>query len=190
VPDARSVSRVRGQDTGTLHSAEPQDPFAPLWKIASVPLESDGGIVDSSAIMNCTSLWRSAGALSALLCFALTVSCASNASLPDAPAATASASAKGATQPPTVVRRVEPLYPEELRRARFEGSVVIGGTVPKEGGLIRNLHVVSSTEPRFEQLALDAVSQWEWSPGLQDGIPVDVEFTTTVTFSLARPEGS
>jgi TonB family protein len=83
---------------------------------------------------------------------------------------------------PTVTNRVAPDYPLELRQQGVHGSVEIGGTVPKEGGVLRKPHVIRSDDSRLDQLALDAVSRWTWKPGLQDGKPVDVEFTMTVTF--------
>ena len=76
---------------------------------------------------------------------------------------------------PTVRHRVKPELPLELRRAGVSGVVVVSGTVPKEGGVLRNPRVVKSDDPRLNQPALDAVSRWIWTPGLQDGVPVDVE---------------
>ena len=76
---------------------------------------------------------------------------------------------------PRVVQRVKPEYPEELRKQRVAGSVVIAGTVPKEGGTLRDPRVVDSTDARLNQYALDAVAQWVWAPGLQNGQAVDVQ---------------
>ena len=92
--------------------------------------------------------------------------------------------AQGSVRAPVVVRRVEPHYPPELRAARVQGVVVVRGTVPKEGGTLRDPRVLSSDDPRLEPYALAAISRWQWQPGLQDGQPVDVEFTTWVRFSL------
>lgn len=84
-------------------------------------------------------------------------------------------------QTPQLVQRVEVEYPAELRRQRVQGVVVIGGTVPKEGGVLRNPHVVKSDDLRLNQAALDAVSRWVWRGGVQNGEPVDVETTVRVT---------
>lgn len=100
--------------------------------------------------------------------------------------ATPAQSVAAGVRAPTVASRVEPEYPAELRAAGIHGSVVIAGTVPKEGGTLRNARVIRSDDARLEPLALDAVSRWIWRPGLQDGQPVDVEFSTTVTFSTGR----
>ena len=85
---------------------------------------------------------------------------------------------------PTVLQRVDPQYPVELRQQGVQGVVVVAGTVPKEGGVLRNPRVVRTDDPRLNQLALDAVSHWLWRAGLQNGEAVDVEFTTEVRFRL------
>lgn len=113
-----------------------------------------------------------------IICLALLVSmCLASA------CASTSDAADG-MQAPQVVQRVEPEYPQHLRQARIQGIVVIGGTVPKEGGALRNIHVIRSDDQRLEPYALNAVSQWVWEPGLVDGEPADMEFQTTVHFSL------
>jgi TonB family protein len=89
-------------------------------------------------------------------------------------------------QVPRVIHRVNPDYPAELREQRVEGVVVVSGVIPKEGGTIRNPRVVRTNDPRLNALALDAVSRWIWAAGLENGEPVDVEFTTEVRFALDR----
>ena len=119
------------------------------------------------AIRDCT--------LVVAMCAAL--SCASSQPVPPKP---------GTVLAPTVTHRVEPDYPVELRQQRVTGVVVIGGTVPKEGGTLRNPRVIRSDDSRLTQLALEAVSRWMWKPGLLDGQPVDVEFRTQVRFSVEQ----
>lgn len=113
--------------------------------------------------------------IDALLVTALTLGCATTAPTP-APS--------GGYELPKVVHRVKPEYPADLRQQRVTGSVVIAGTVPKEGGSLRDPHVVRSDDPRLEPYALAAVSHWIWAPGKKDGQPVDVTFQTTVSFSI------
>jgi periplasmic protein TonB len=90
------------------------------------------------------------------------------------------------TRAPVVIKRVDPDYPVQYREARIEGWVQVSGTVPKEGGVLRDPRVVNSNDKRLEPLALAAVSRWEWKPAMKDGQPVDVIFVTTVRFSLNR----
>jgi protein TonB len=89
----------------------------------------------------------------------------------------------GDVRAPVVVTKVEPEYPVEMRNARVEGVVEISGTVPKEGGVLRNPRVVRSDDARLEPLALEAVSRWVFKPGTgEGGEPADVEFRTTIRF--------
>jgi len=113
--------------------------------------------------------------IDALLVTGLTVGCAGTAPAPATPSG---------YEVPKVVQRIQPEYPANLRQQRVTGSVVIEGTVPKEGGTLRDPHVVRSDDPRLEPYALAAVSHWVWAPGKKDGQPVDVKFQTTVRFSI------
>ncbi len=132
-------------------------------------------------------LTRSGGAqtevlrMQRFLCLAMVLSLVSScASSPN------SASPVSGVVAPRVVKRVEPQYPQQLRAEGVEGVVEIAGVVPKEGGALRNPRVIRSDDPRLNQLALDAIARWTWSPGFQDGQAVDVEFSTSVRFSLQR----
>lgn len=73
-----------------------------------------------------------------------------------------------------------------LRRVEARGGERQGGA---RGGqraavALRNPGVGRSDDLRLNQVALDAVARWIWKPGLQDGKPVVVEFTTQVRFSV------
>ena len=84
---------------------------------------------------------------------------------------------------PTVIRRVEPIYPMVALRARMNGSVVLQCIIDKSG-TIRDVHVMSSTFAAFEQPAIDAVQQWLFAPGTLKGQPVDTIFELTVKFQV------
>ena len=113
--------------------------------------------------------------MNALLMTGLALGCAGSAPAPASPSG---------YEIPKLVHRVKPEYPAGLRQQRVTGSVVIEGTVSKEGGALRDPHVVRSDDSRLNPYALAAVSQWVWAPGKKDGQPVDVEFQTTVSFSI------
>jgi TonB family protein len=114
----------------------------------------------------------------------LVVAMAMGVLLSCAPSRATRAGSSEGIRAPKLIQPVEPDYPAELRKQGVTGVVVIGGTVPKEGGAMRNPHVVRTDDPRLNQPALNAVSRWLWRAGLQNGEPVDVEFTTEVRFRL------
>lgn len=118
--------------------------------------------------------------LSLAMFVAVVTSCASTPT----PAPRAGAADLTDVRAPKLTKRVEPIYPASLREQGVAGLVVIAGIVPKEGGTLRDAHVVRSDDARLDPWALDAVKQWVFTGGTQEGVPVDVEFQTTVRFSL------
>ena len=89
----------------------------------------------------------------------------------------------GDVRPPSVVKRVEPIYPEEARRERVSGIVILEVLVDKAGN-VRDA-VVLKDLPGLSESALAAVRQWTFQPGTANGEPVDVIFNLTVNFKLA-----
>lgn len=84
---------------------------------------------------------------------------------------------------PVVVTRVEPRYPEDYRRARVSGLVVLEAAV-SESGAIENVGILKSLAPGMDMAALDAVRQWKFKPAVQDGKPVASLFNLTINFKL------
>jgi TonB family protein len=83
-----------------------------------------------------------------------------------------------------LISRVEPIYPEEIRRQRIEGTVklhaIIGGD-----GTIQSVGFVSGP-PLLAPLAMGAVRQWHFKPTLLGGQPIEAEEDITVVFRLAN----
>src|SRR5262249_7688606 len=75
--------------------------------------------------------------------------------------------------PPSVLSRVEPQYTEEARRARCEGTVVLE-VIIKRDGTVNVLRVVRGLGFGLDESAVQALKQWQFKPGMRDGIPVDV----------------
>ena len=86
-------------------------------------------------------------------------------------------------QAPVVVTRVEPRYPEDYRRARISGIVILEAAV-SEAGAIENVGILKSLAPGMDMAALDAVRQWTFKPAVQDGKPVASLFNLTINFKL------
>ncbi len=80
---------------------------------------------------------------------------------------------------------VRPVYPESMQEAGREGSVPIEALIGVDGS-VQSVRVLSADiHPDFATAAVDAVRQWQFSPTLLNGKPVEVVINVTVTFSLA-----
>ena len=88
----------------------------------------------------------------------------------------------GDIKEPRKIRDVRPVYPQVAMAARVEGIVIIQATISKEGSVI-DAKVLRS-QPLLDQAALDAVTQWTFTPTTLNGVPVEVLMTITVNFTL------
>jgi TonB family protein len=86
-------------------------------------------------------------------------------------------------QAPVAVDRVEPSYPDDYRRARIAGLVVLEAGV-SESGSVENIAVLKSLAPGLDMAAANAVRQWKFKPATRDGKPVPVLFNLTINFKL------
>jgi TonB family protein len=87
----------------------------------------------------------------------------------------------GDVRPATVLRRVEPRYPSAFARAGVAATVRIRCIIDRNGR-IRDVEIVDSSFPPFNQSVLDALQQWTFLPGSMRGQAVDTYFELTVTF--------
>jgi len=84
-----------------------------------------------------------------------------------------------------LVNKTAPVYPPGAKFANTSGTVILQGTIGKDGK-IYDLRVIVSPSSLLSASALEAVSHWEYKPYLLNGEPVDVETTVNVTFTLGR----
>lgn len=85
--------------------------------------------------------------------------------------------------PPEKVKNVPPVYPLEAQNAKVQGLVIVEVRIEADGR-VSNARVMRSV-PQLDQAALDAISQWEFSPTLdREGRPTPVIMTVTVQFTL------
>jgi TonB family protein len=89
----------------------------------------------------------------------------------------------GGVSAPSLLLKIEPQYTEEARAAKYQGSVVLYIEVGPDG-LAHNMRVLRSLGFGLDQKAMDAVGQWQFQPGLRNGIPVTVQATVEVNFRL------
>jgi periplasmic protein TonB len=77
-----------------------------------------------------------------------------------------------------------PPYPAIARAAGVQGTVVLQAMISKDGS-IENLRVVSGPV-MLQQAALDTVKTWRYRPYLLNNLPVEVETTVNVVFTMGR----
>jgi periplasmic protein TonB len=80
--------------------------------------------------------------------------------------------------------KVQPKYPKEARDNGIQGTVRLHAVIARDG-TVAQLEVVSG-HPLLVQSALDAVRQWKYRPTLLNGVPVEVDTTIDVIYSLNR----
>ncbi len=91
--------------------------------------------------------------------------------------------AMGEIKPPKLIKKVDPVYPEEARKEGIQGVVILEATTDEEGNVVK-VKVLESESSLLNQQAVDALKQWKYEPFYVDGKPVGVIFTVTVTFRL------
>lgn len=89
----------------------------------------------------------------------------------------------GEIEPPTRIHYVQPAYPELARRARLQGVVILEAIIDKEGN-VRDVKVLRGLGLGLDEAAVQAVSQWKYTPTFYNGRPVEVILTVTVQFQL------
>jgi periplasmic protein TonB len=89
----------------------------------------------------------------------------------------------GGVSQPSIIKKVEPEYSEEARKAKWQGTVKLT-VVVDETGHARDIKVEKSLGLGLDQKAIEAVEKWLFKPGMKDGKPVAVYATIEVTFHL------
>jgi TonB family protein len=91
----------------------------------------------------------------------------------------------GGVTPPVPIYRPEPEYSKEARRKKYQGTVILYVEVDPTGHP-RNIKVMRRLGLGLDEKAIEAVSKWEFRPGMKDGKPVTVAATVEVNFRLLK----
>ena len=91
----------------------------------------------------------------------------------------------GDVQPPKILTRVDPDYPEEARAARISGIVIIEAHIDATGRVIGG-KILKGLPLGLDRAALAAVKQFTFQPGTLNGRPVPVVFIVTIRFELPK----
>jgi TonB family protein len=87
----------------------------------------------------------------------------------------------------TLIRHVEPDYPQIAKTAQVGGSVVLHCLIGRDGTMEAVRYI--SGPPLLKRSSMDAVRQWQYHPTLRDGEPVEVDTTVTVVYTLDGQSG-
>ena len=79
-----------------------------------------------------------------------------------------------------LLKRVQPVYPQQAAQMRIQGLVSMQATIAKDGS-IRNVKVISGP-PTLARAATEAVRQWKYRPYLLNGEPVEVQTDIKINF--------
>lgn len=95
-----------------------------------------------------------------------------------------------ATVPPRLLKGVHAEFPQKLWD---KAGVVSVALLINPEGKVADAKVVNSPHPELNQLALDAVKQWQFDPARKAGKPVPVTVTVNVNFAppnAQQPQGA
>lgn len=85
---------------------------------------------------------------------------------------------------PRVVEKAPPQYPEEARKEKVQGAVVLEATIETDGK-VSETTVVEDPDARLTAAAREAVAKWRFEPARDaKGKPVAVRYRVTVAFKL------
>jgi TonB family protein len=120
----------------------------------------------------------------ALLCGAH-LTYAGSSELPPAAASQSAYSLDQVDRPPVVQSQAQPVYPEQLHRARVSGEAKVQFVVDTTGAAT-HLECLACTAPEFAESALAAIQQWHFTPAQKNGQPVACRLVVPIVFSLSK----
>ena len=82
-----------------------------------------------------------------------------------------------------VIKQAQPVYPEEARFARIQGTVRLNATINKNGDIV-DLEVLDGPIELVVS-AVNAVRKWKYRPYLLMGNPVEVQTEVIVNYALS-----
>ncbi|OJH34652.1 TonB family protein [Cystobacter ferrugineus] len=91
------------------------------------------------------------------------------------------------TKPPELVRSVEAVYPPEAAAAGKTASVEMVITIDAQGA-VSDAQVTRPVGDGFDEAALEAVRQFQFSPAEVDGVPAPIQVQYVYNFVLQPPK--
>lgn len=83
-----------------------------------------------------------------------------------------------------ILSKPDAIYPKSARQNHIEGLVILHAIIGTDGH-IHSLRLMSAPNPDLAISAIAAVSKWTYKPYMLQGIPVDVDTTITVKYTIS-----
>ena len=88
---------------------------------------------------------------------------------------------------PAPLRKVDPRYPQNLRKDRVEGEVILYAVIRKDGS-VDSIQLVRGVDPELDNNAMVALAGWKFRPAEREGVPVDLVAIVRIPFRAVAPE--
>jgi TonB family protein len=84
---------------------------------------------------------------------------------------------------PRAMYTPDPEYSEDARKAKYQGTAILGLTVGGDG-LPYDICVLNALGHGLDEKAIEAIKHWKFDPGMKDGDTVAVRLSVETTFRL------
>lgn len=84
---------------------------------------------------------------------------------------------------PQLIKKVNPEYSDEARKAKLQGTVILYVEIDTEGN-VRKVLINQKLGLGLDEKAAEAVKQWKFKPAAKNGVPVIVGVIIEVIFRL------
>ncbi len=95
--------------------------------------------------------------------------------------------ASGTLTGPVPTHKADPRYPPDLILENVQGEVVLYAII-RENGSVDSIQVIRSLDPVLDRNTMEALAEWEFQPGMRNGVPVALEAVIHIPFRITRPE--
>ena len=89
----------------------------------------------------------------------------------------------GGVSAPELIYKVEPEFSEEARKAKIAGNVLVNVWIDANGNP-SHVRVIRPLGMGLDEKAVEAVRQWKFKPGMENGKPVTTEVNIEVNFQI------
>ena len=89
------------------------------------------------------------------------------------------------SSPPKVKKKVDPIYPQNAKRAEKEGTVKLQATIGTDG-IPKNIVALTNLGFGFENAAISALKKWRFIPGKKKGKDAEMTIILPIVFEFKK----